>query len=68
MTTSAMFDRVLTFPGRTTAARVEYLVSDPRLKFLEHSFVVGNARIIIDELGVTIENRQSIVLTPKGAE
>jgi hypothetical protein len=54
-------------PGRI-AARVEYLVSDPRLKFLEHSYIVGNAQIIIDEQGVTIENRQSIVLTPKAAE
>jgi hypothetical protein len=51
-----------------TAARVEYLVSDPKLKFLEHNFIVGNAQIIIDEQGVTIENRQSILLTPKAAE
>jgi len=51
-----------------TAERAEYLVSDSKLKFLEHSFVVGNAQIIIDEKGVTIENRQSILLTPKAAE
>jgi hypothetical protein len=54
--------------GGCAAARVEYLVSDPKLKFLEHAFVVGNAQIIINEQGVTIENRQSILLTPKETE
>ncbi|KAL2831377.1 hypothetical protein BDW59DRAFT_130693 [Aspergillus cavernicola] len=52
-------------PFGHAAARTEYLVSDPKLKFLESSFFVGNAQIIIDENGVTIENRQSIVITPK---
>ncbi|KAG8163843.1 hypothetical protein KVR01_005761 [Diaporthe batatas] len=46
------------------AARTEYLVSDPKLKFLESSFIVGSAQVIVDQTGVTIENRQSIVTTP----
>jgi hypothetical protein len=50
------------------AARTEYIVSDPRLKFLESSFIVGNAQVIIDQNGVTIENRQSLVLTPGEGE
>jgi hypothetical protein len=40
-------------------------VSDPRLEFLESSFIVGNAQVIMDQNGVTIENGQSLVLTPK---
>ncbi|KAJ5736901.1 uncharacterized protein N7483_002026 [Penicillium malachiteum] len=51
-------------PFGHAAARIEYLVNDPKPKFLENSFLVGNAQVIIDETGVTIENRQSIVLTP----
>ncbi|KAK7920439.1 hypothetical protein PG985_008461 [Apiospora marii] len=46
----------------TTVARTEYLVSDPKLKFLESTMLVGNARVIVDQTGVTIENRQSIVV------
>lgn len=40
------------------------MVSDPKLKFLESSIVVGSAQVSIDETGVTIENRQSLLLTP----
>lgn len=53
---------------RGIAANVEYLASDPKLKFLEYSYFVGSAQIIIDEQGVTLENRQSIVVTPEVAE
>ncbi|RKU46354.1 hypothetical protein DL546_001778 [Coniochaeta pulveracea] len=51
-------------PFGHAAANVEYLASDPKLKFLEYSYFVGSAQIIIDEQGVTLGNRQSIVLTP----
>ncbi|CAN8104618.1 unnamed protein product [Discula destructiva] len=47
------------------AAKTEYLVTDPALKFLENSYLVGSAQIIVDQNGVTIENRQSLVTTPK---
>ncbi|KAI5867268.1 hypothetical protein GGS23DRAFT_547604 [Durotheca rogersii] len=53
-----------TVPFGWITAKAEYIVSDPKLKFLETSILVGNARVLIDpETGVTIENRQSIVLS-----
>ncbi|KAK8037114.1 hypothetical protein PG991_001428 [Apiospora marii] len=51
-----------TVPFGHAVARTEYLVSDPKLKFLESTMLVGNARVIVDQTGVTIENRQSIVV------
>ena len=48
--------------GTGEAAKSEYIVSDPKLKFLENSILVGNAQIIVDETGVTVENRQSLVV------
>ncbi|KAI0132732.1 hypothetical protein BJ170DRAFT_615143 [Xylariales sp. AK1849] len=51
-----------TVPFGWITAKAEYIVSDPKLKFLESSILVGNVRAVIDANGVTIENRQSIVL------
>ncbi|KAF3011503.1 hypothetical protein E8E14_008157 [Neopestalotiopsis sp. 37M] len=51
-----------TVPFGWITAKCEYIVSDPKLKFLENNVLVGNARAIVDANGVTIENRQSIVL------
>ncbi|KAI1387730.1 uncharacterized protein F4822DRAFT_291171 [Hypoxylon trugodes] len=51
-----------TVPFGYIPAKSEYIVSDPKLKFLESSVLVGNARVIVDETGVTVENRQSLVL------
>ncbi|KAI1842801.1 hypothetical protein JX266_010977 [Neoarthrinium moseri] len=51
-----------TVPFGWITAKAEYIVSDPRLKVLENSILVGNASAIVDANGVTIENRQSIVV------
>ncbi|KAI1879708.1 hypothetical protein JX265_002662 [Neoarthrinium moseri] len=51
-----------TVPFGWITAKAEYIVSDPKLKVLENSILVGNASAIVDANGVTIENRQSIVV------
>jgi hypothetical protein len=37
-------------------------VADPALKALENSVFAGNSRMIVDEKGVTVEVRQSLVV------
>ncbi|KUI54198.1 hypothetical protein VP1G_10660 [Cytospora mali] len=49
-------------------AQTEYLVADPKLRFLESSFIVGSAQVLGHENGVNIQNRQSLVITPKVSE
>ncbi|KAH9209735.1 hypothetical protein DL95DRAFT_476503 [Leptodontidium sp. 2 PMI_412] len=59
---------MVTVPFGMTTSWATMVVADPALKFLENSVFVGNSRMIVDEQGVSIEVRQSLVVASTDAE
>ncbi|KAI9730789.1 MAG: hypothetical protein M1818_008069 [Claussenomyces sp. TS43310] len=51
-----------TVPFGMTTSSATLVVADPALKVLENSVFAGNSRMIVDQQGVTVEVRQSLVV------
>ncbi|KAK4240601.1 hypothetical protein C8A03DRAFT_31307 [Achaetomium macrosporum] len=58
----SMDPEMKTTPFGFTTAWATLTVADPALKALESSTFVGNSRMIVDQTGVTVEVRQSLVV------